>query len=204
MRIQYMVTKYMIVVAVILSLWGISHGDENSLTIDKVKANTVKVIKVKNGINSIDLNGDGKRDIVVNGYRGHMTAHSFNVYSFYIYKKIAYDDVTYDWQVVAVGDKGGYSGDDINKYIVSSHQGADCVLKEIRIVKFKGDSSYHLVVANRPFGSSYIDTLKVTFSFYKLIFDKDEDRFIYEKVYDMVSKEKYCDVNESFKKELGY
>lgn len=79
--------KILTVLATVLSLSTIVQGEEIGGTIGKIKVNTAKVIKIKNGINSIDLNGDGKKDMVIGGYRGHITAHSFTIYSFYVYKK---------------------------------------------------------------------------------------------------------------------
>lgn len=105
---------------------------------------------------------------------------------------------------MSIGGSGGFLGDGIEKYLISTHQGADCVLREIRLVRFKEGSSYYLVITNRTIGESYGDALNIKFSFYRLIYDKDESRFVYEKVKEMNSENKYCDANEAFEKELGY
>lgn len=193
-----------IVMAVVLFPVKIIQGEEIAETVVKIRASTIESVKIKNGINYIDLNGDGKKDIVVNGYRGHITAHSFSVYSFYLYKKLALEETTYEWQIVAIDGGGGFSDDGIGKYSISTHQGADCVLREIRLARFKNNSSYYLVIASRPRGKSYIDSTIVKFLFYRLIYNEDETRFIYEKVKEIDSKDKYCDVREAFERELGY
>ena len=204
MRKLHEAIKVLIVMAIVISPLTIVQGEEIAETVGKIRVSTIESVKIKNGINYIDLNGDGKKDIVVNGYRGHITAHSFSIYSFYVYKKLAQEETTYEWQIVSIGGGGGFAGDDIGKYAISTHQGADCVLREMRLVKFKRGASYYLVIADRPIGESYVDSVNVKFLFYRLIYSEDESRFIYEKVKEINSKDKYCDVTEAFEKELGY
>lgn len=173
-------------------------------TIGKIKSDTHDSKIFKNGINYIDLNGDGKKDIVMSGYRDNLSAHSFSFYSFYIYKKLDRKENPYEWQIVSIDSSKGNAGNEISKYVITTHQGADCVLRDARLARLKGDPFYYLVIADRPIGESYVDSLKVKFTFYKLIFNKDENRFIYEKVKEIISTKKYCDVEEAFAKELSY
>jgi hypothetical protein len=204
MRKLYGVIKALTVLVIVLSPLTLAQGEEIGETIGKIKVNTIESMKIKNGINHIDLNGDGKKDMVISGYRGNISAHSFSVYSFYVYKKLGLGEISYEWQIVSIGGGGGFAGDDIRKYVIATHQGADCVLRDIRLARFKKDASYYLVIADRPLGQSYGDSLNVKFLFYRLIYDEDEMRYIYEKVKEINSKDKYCDVNEAFENELGY
>jgi hypothetical protein len=197
------IIKILIVFAVIILSSGIIYCAEIGETISKLKNNTIDSVKLKNGINYVDLNGDGKQDIIMKGYRGHITAHSFSVYSIYVYKKLEVGDLC-EWQIVSIGGGGGFAGDDISKYVISTHEGADCILKDIRLARFNKNSTYSLIIAERPIGESYIDSKKVKFTFYKLIYLEDESRFVYEKDKELFSKNKYCDVSEAFAKELGY
>ena len=45
----------------------------------------VEIIQIKNGTNYIDLNGDGRKDMVISGHRSHITTHRFQAYTIYIY-----------------------------------------------------------------------------------------------------------------------
>jgi hypothetical protein len=197
------IIKILIVFTVIILSSGIIYCAEIGETISKIKNNSIDSIKLKNGINYVDINGDGIKDIIMKGYRGHITAHSFSVYSIYVYKKLEIGDLC-EWQIVSIGGKGGFAGDDIGKYAISTHQGADCVLREIRLARFNKNAPYYLVIADRPIGETYIDSKNVKFTFYKLIYLEDENRFVYEKDKELYSKNKYCDVDEAFAKELGY
>jgi len=197
------IIKTLIVFTIMIFSSGIILGAETGETISRIKNNTIDSVKLKNGINYLDINGDGKQDIIMKGYRGNITAHSFSVYSIYVYKKLERGDLC-EWQIVSLGGGGGLGGDDISKYVISTHQGADCDLRDIRLARFNKNSPYYLVIADRPIGESYIDSQKVKFTFYKLIYLEDESRFVYEKDKELFSKNKYCDVTEAFARELGY
>src|SRR4030067_2214948 len=95
--------KVLIVLIIVLSPLTIAQGVEIGDFIAKIKANTIESIKIKNGINYIDLNGDGKKDMVISGYRGNATAHSFSVYSFYVYEKLNLGVLSYEWHIVSIG-----------------------------------------------------------------------------------------------------
>lgn len=170
-----------------------SSSAEQKLTIQGIKSNIAHSVRIKNGLNNIDIDGDNTKDIIMNGYRGNITAHDFEAYSFYVYiNKIS--------NIVAISDSNDVSKD---KYEIFTHKGADCVLRDIRLFKNKGEKSYNLVIAEREFGETYVDEKKVTFSLYKLDYDNDEARFIFRRYGEIKSINNYCDVEEAFKKELN-
>jgi len=170
-----------------------SSSTDQKFTFQEIKSNIAGSLRIKNGLDNIDIDGDGTKDIVMNGYRGNITAHDFNVYSFYIYlNKIL--------NIVAISDSDDVS---MEKYNIVTHKGADCILKDIRLFKNKGEKAYHLVIAEREFGETYVDEKKVTFSFYKLDYDDDDTRFVFRKYGEVKSKNNYCDVELAFKKELN-
>ncbi len=168
-------------------------SSEQKLTIQGIKSNIAHSVRIKNGLNNIDIDGDNAKDIIMNGYRGNITAHDFDAYSFYIFM----DKIS---NIVAISDSDDVSKD---KYEIFTHKGADCILRDIRLFKNKDEKSYNLVIAEREFGETYVDEKKVTFSLYKLDYDNDETRFIFRKYGEIKSKNNYCDVEEAFKKELN-
>jgi hypothetical protein len=65
------------------------HGfSEEKEKIKTLKQNIIWSTVISNGVNYIDLNGDGEKDVVVKGYRNNISAHTFSVISFYLSKKI--------------------------------------------------------------------------------------------------------------------
>lgn len=100
------VIKALTVMIIALSLSTLAEGEEIGESLPKIRVNTIESVKIKNGINYIDLNGDGKKDMGTSGYRGNLSAHSFSVYSFYVYKKLELE-ISYEWQIVSVGGGGG-------------------------------------------------------------------------------------------------
>uniref|UniRef100_A0A7C2V6F9 VCBS repeat-containing protein n=1 Tax=Hydrogenobacter sp. TaxID=2152829 RepID=A0A7C2V6F9_9AQUI len=163
----------------------------------------VEIIQIKNGTNYIDLNGDGRKDMVISGHRSHITTHRFQAYTIYIYRpEYKVENKSYKWHIVAISD----DPKDVSKetYSIFTKEGADCVLRDIRFVRLKGESLPFLVVAERLFTSkdTYASRNFVIFKFYKLFLDDVEDRYVYKKTCELKSKKKYCDVNKAFLEEL--
>jgi hypothetical protein len=139
---------------------------------------------VTNGINYIDLNVDGVKDMVVSGYRGNITAHSFDYYTFYI------NDRKYDpdlaWNIVEIEGENKERAESKN-YEICTFQGADAILRDIEFVK-GNDGKLQLVLADREFGKSFIDIEKVTLTFYTLEYNGAEMRYIYKVKSKSISK----------------
>jgi len=65
------------------------HGfSEEKEKIKTLKQNITWSTPISNGLNYLDLDGDGEKDIIVKGYRNNISAHTFSVISFYLSKKI--------------------------------------------------------------------------------------------------------------------
>ena len=185
--------EVVLVVFLIFVFAGIGFGEE------KENKNPVRdfiitdIKKMENGINYIDLDGDGYKDIIVSGHRHNVTAHAFQVYTIYIYSPLKFEGKTFKWQIVAIDDK-----EKGETYMITTNEGADCVLRDIRLAKLKDDNKYYLIIAERLPTKTYIDREFVIFKFYKLYRDELENRYIYKKVFEKRSNKKYCDVNEAF------
>jgi hypothetical protein len=91
----------------------------------------------------------------------------------------------------------------------STHQGADCVLRSLRILKQLAPppTAVVVVVGDRDTGDSYADRQPVTFSVYELrtnvTMAPGEPGIYFERTRVIRSREAYCDVEEAFRKELG-
>jgi hypothetical protein len=152
---------------------------------------------IDNGITNIDVDGDGQKDLIVKGYVDNISPHSVDIYTFYILK--------YD----SINNKNIYNLVKINftkeeQYYVGTSRGADCDLLDIRIGKFDLNfKSLQLIIGERESGVTYVDQMPVTFTYFHLNYDEDFNQYIYEPYKKVVSKNKYCNVQEAFEKELG-
>jgi hypothetical protein len=180
---------------------GYGKGKENTKTL---RQNITWSTVISNGVNYIDLNGDGEKDVVVKGYRNNISAHTFSVISFYLSKKInnlERLDIK-RLEVISIGhvpDKEEY------QLFTFTHEGADCVLIDFRLVKIKNSKKVYLIRAERYLSGekTYFDKDIVKFAIYELQYDDLEDRFFFNKINEFRATRKYCDVNEAFKQELG-
>lgn len=182
-----------LVFVLVLAFIGIGRGEKKDII---GLRDITEVVEVKNGVNYIDINGDGIKDIVISGHRHNITAHSFQVYSMYINDPIQVENKIYKWQIVAINEKGK------EDYTLYTIEGADCVLKDIRFIKLNRDKKYYLVVAERDLSKSFAEEDYVKFKFYELFKDDLENRYVYKKISEKQSSKKYCDVNDAFLKEI--
>ncbi len=158
------------------------------------KFSNENVVKIENGLNFVDLDGDGDRDLVVSSrWRGGATGRHSDTYSFFV--QVDFDGVT-EWHTVSVNEFGAY-GDD------------ECFLSDARVVLHPNDPARlaTLIDAIREPGEYVYDSTKVKFSFYELTnidyMDMPYPIYRFELRDAIFSDGIYCDVGKAFKKELG-
>ena len=149
------------------------------------------------GIHYVDIDRDGEKDDIVSvSYVENMNAHSYFNYSFSIN-----DDHQY-----AVNIAPEYDSE------VSTHHGADCVLRDYRLILSK-DGTF-LLKAEREFGDSYADSRPVTFTYYQLVNNYERpdmaplvevgvNKYSFEETTHKTSFANYCDVNIAINEELN-
>ena len=157
---------------------------------------------ISNGINYLDLDGDGEKDIIVKGYRNNISAHVFSVISFYSSRKADNQGKSNikRLDIISIGQLPNKE-----EYQLFTHEGADCILRDFRLVKIKNSKKVYLIKAERYLsgGKTYADEDIIKFTIYELQYDDTDDRFFFNKINEFGSTRKYCDVNEAFKQELG-
>jgi hypothetical protein len=152
-------------------------------------------ISLHNGVNRFDLDG-AAAGMAVLGHRENFNAHGFDVLSLY-----AKPERTSDWQLVSVfdGDKEALT--------LSASGGADCLLRDFRLVRDSPSDRVQLIVAERDAGSNYADPAAVHFKFYALrrndAADVGRPLYYFELTRTTLAKRPFCDVGEAFIEELG-
>jgi carbapenem resistance CarG-like protein len=161
------------------------------------------IVPLRNGPNDIDIDGDGRADVVFVALRDNFNAHSYDLVTFY--RRGNDDDPA--WQLVPFEGLGMNSQPDGDSF--RTHYGADCQLRGIAVLRKPASAGEPItvIVGERDFGRSYADTARVTFVVYRIA--RNDDRvpgsplLYFQPDRTIVAKSKYCDVNEAFANELG-
>jgi carbapenem resistance CarG-like protein len=159
----------------------------------------MSVVPLQNGPNDIDLDGDGRNDLVFVAWRENFNAHGSNYATFY---RSMPGDVK--WELVPfLGEK------DTSFESFRSTQGADCVLRDLRVMRSPGTptAAIVIVIGERDFGQSYADRAAVTFTVYRAVQNGQQvpgaPTFYFRADKTIRSRAKYCDLAEAFASELG-
>jgi len=157
-------------------------------------------ILLKNGPNELDIDGDGRQDLVFVAWRDNYNAHGYGLVTFY--RRGPSEELT--WELVPFFDAKPQGEDSFHTV-----HGADCQLRGIAVARRTSSPSEPItvVVGDRDFGRSFDDSASVTFIVYRV--EKNADGTpgrppVYlEAERTITSRSKYCDVNEAFAAELG-
>ncbi len=146
------------------------------------------------GITRVDLDGDGRQDMIVRSWRENHNAHGFSVYDVFVWKEKTLHRV-----VLPKGKGGGYA------LSIASVQGADCVLRDVYLAHRQGRAM--LILAERPLGQGYAAAETVTFSLLRVEELKEAvpgtPRFVLTKAEQKHTSKPYCDVDDAFRAEGG-
>ncbi|WP_243050478.1 hypothetical protein [Dyella sp. RRB7] len=163
-----------------------------------------KIVMFKNGVNDVLL--EGHRFTIVSAWRENYNAHGFNVTT--IYAQLPTPGGKTLLQVVPVFLRNVSIPNDpreTNELVTSG--GADCTLHSFRLFVPKSATAIMLVVADRDYGDSYVDTQPVHFDFYRLaqntegLFGRPRLYFTFD--HRLEASKRYCDVEKALKDELA-
>ena len=165
------------------------------------------LVKLHNGLNSVDVDGDGKQDTIVVAHRENFNAHSFDAATIYVWARPSSKDPM-ELQIVPLQSKSAKEKENTSEHLeLISSGGADGLLHDFRLFV---DAKHHtavIITATRAFGESFADTQAVVFEYFELTQNTEGipgDPILYFKSYKQVtSKKTYVDVGEAFEAELG-
>jgi hypothetical protein len=160
-------------------------------------------VVLRNGPNAIDLLGDGTPSQVFVAWHGNYNAHGHSTVAVYVRALSDLSDSIPDWQIVP--RFGGPGVDESGEELLGTTEGADCTLRDLRIVQRRGAPA-ELIVARRDLGRSYADSAPTHFDYYTLTRNVDKTvgsppySFTFVRTVD--AHHLYCDVNLAFEEEL--
>jgi hypothetical protein len=190
----------MLLAVILTASFSISWAQDNA-----AQFKGFNVIRLKNGPNRIDINGDGVADNIFVARRENFNAHGFDLFAFYVWhKETVIDD---RWHVVPFFDEKG--AEPHEKEHLITFEGADCTLSDIRLLHAASSKSAPVIVIKgvREFGNSFADDAPVAFQVYELRRNKEMivgyPPYYFELTRTIAGKKKYCDINDAFQQELG-
>lgn len=167
----------------------------------------MQVIDVANGPNAVDINGDGRKDLVFSAHRENFNAHDFEHITFYMQDHHDSSEAGAAapesplWQVVPFFTKDG------PEFVAfDTIEGADCWLREMVLLR-NPDRTVTVIVADRDMGTSYVDKARMTFSVYRIAHNTDglagSPQIYFQRTDHFRSKKLYCDADHAIAAELG-
>jgi len=153
------------------------------------------VIPLRNGANEIDIDGDGRQDMVFLAWRDNADAHGYDLATFY--RHTTATDLP--WELVPFFNEKARTEDSLR-----TTWGADCQLRGIAIVRRTASPGEPITVAvgEREFGHSFADSASVTFVVYKVAHNADGSAgwppVYFQAESTLVAHGRYCDVNDAF------
>jgi len=172
------------------------------------------LVPLVNGPNWVDLDGDGRPDLVMKSRFEIDSPHSFSLYTFHIYvpsheiplHSTELFEPGIQWYAVPFPELDPPVG----KFQINSYQGADCMTHDLRLVIEPGRppsglQRTYVIVALRDPGESFADPNPVTFTVYRLEREspKGLGEFSFIQVAKFPAKRNYCSVISAFREELG-
>jgi len=153
-------------------------------TIQEVRSRVQYSKLINEGILTIDLNGDGAKDLIVTGHRDHFNTHDFYVHSFYIVQGPSLG-------IIEIDKKGIDPHPDFS--IITRPFDRECHISAVTLIKLKGTKELFLVEAYRTFkdDESLGDETETSLVLYRLKKIEDENRFIFVKVKVFKTESKY-------------
>ncbi|MBW8768749.1 MAG: hypothetical protein JF589_03250 [Gemmatimonadetes bacterium] len=189
-----------LVLAMLVTIGGVAQAQGIAST------DRVVVHRLYNGLNAIDLLGDGHRGQVIVSRRERLNAHGSSTALFQLHAFTRPADTTsaVAWQVVPFfGPDHPAEGSEL----IRTTEGADCVLGDLRVFRRARGRPVEVVLAYRAFGASDADSTVVRFEFY-LLRTNDEGTvgapaYYFQHVRTVRARRRYCDVNDAFAQELA-
>lgn len=162
------------------------------------------VLPLHNGRNDVDLLGTHQPGEILVSRRGNGNAHGFSVVLFQVLAPAASDGTKEQaWQVIPFF--GGPHDAETGEELFRTVEGADCILRDLRVVRPARSAPVDVVIGARDFGSSFADSAPVHFDFYELRANTESfgPTYLFRYVRTVRAKRSYCDVDDAFNRELG-
>jgi hypothetical protein len=162
------------------------------------------VIPLHAGPNAVDLLGTGRSGTIDVADRENYNAHGHHLALFQVRAPRYANDPTSaeEWQVVPFFASDTSAAEEIFHTV----EGADCILRDLRVLRGTPRRPVTVVIAERALGRSYADSAAVEFQFYELRTNAagvvGYPSYYFERTRVVEAERPYCDVDDAFDREL--
>jgi hypothetical protein len=163
-------------------------------------------IALHDGANDVDILGDGHPAQIFVAWRENYNAHGFSSVAFYLKATDPGSRRSTDATWLLLPFFGGPDDPEGGRNVTSTVEGADCTLRDLRIVR-RRRRSVQVVIGTRALGQSFADTAPIEFTFYEIRRNSEGvpgwPGYYFQSTRTIRAGQEYCDVNEAFARELG-
>ena len=169
--------------------------------------NHLQVIDIANGPNAIDIDGDGRKDLVFSAHRSNFNAHDFEHITFYTQEHVDPGETDGTVQEKSAWNVVPFFTKDVPEYVAfDTIEGADCWLRDMVLLR-NPDGSVTAVAADRKMGTFHWRQPRMTFSIYRVAHNTDgvpgSPPVYFQRVDHFQSRNLYCDADHAIAAELG-
>jgi hypothetical protein len=179
-----------------------TNADSKPLFVQSGPLKGARILNLAAGVNAVDIDGDGLRDVITVAWRENNNAHGYMLYSFL--RNSATDSaIQRNWRLIPFEDSTNLNEG------MRSGGGADCLLNDLAVLRPQAPDSAGLIVvsAARDFGESFADSAHVTFTEFRLKRNSDSSAgwpdVYFTRIRTTRSAGKYCDVDDALASEWG-
>jgi hypothetical protein len=172
----------------------------------RARSDSPAVIPLHAGRTPVDLLGTGTSGTIDVADRENYNAHGHHLALFQVHAPRYADDPTSakEWQVVPFFGSGADSR--ASEEIFRTVEGADCNLRDLRVLRTAPGRPVTVVIGERTLGRSYADSAAVQFQYYELRRNAAGDvgypSYYFQQTRVVDSTRPYCDVDDAFDREL--
>ncbi len=162
------------------------------------------IIRLHAGRNAVDILGTGTVGTIDVADLENYNGHGHHIAVFQVDAPRYADDraSAAEWQVVPFFEANAAGSEEIFRTV----EGADCILRDLRIIRGARTRPVTVVIAERALGRSYADSAVVQFQFYEIRTNAEggvgHPSYYFEKTRVVEAKHPYCDVDDAFDREL--
>lgn len=162
------------------------------------------VVHTHSGLTRADIIGDGSPGVILVATRENYNAHGYHAVAIAVQPRVLRHaaPADTDWKIVSATGRARGVDD-----VLGTEEGADCTLRDFRLVRRAPGKPLTLIVGQRALSKSYADPDSVQFTVYELQYNASGSvgwpTYYFQPTRVIKPARQYCDINVALDGELG-